>query len=125
MDEEIWQTLHALQEGLNKLYTRLGPPPGWNDAERPKVSPEDAQSPEKACEAYESWGGFDHDCENCDRPAWEHEGWRGRSVSPFEDFKGKPQPWTGLMRDVRDAYLEGRTVEIVSAADGGKRIRVK
>lgn len=120
-EREVWAALHSIQEGLNKLYERIGPPPGW-EPDSPSIAP--ATEPEKACEAWEGWGGIAHDCEECGRPAWEHAMRRGAPPDPFSSTKGEPEPWTGLMEHVRRQYLQGSTVEVVTEADGGKRLRL-
>jgi hypothetical protein len=120
-EKEVWAALASIQEGLNKLYERLGPPPGW---EPTSVSVAPAESPQGACEAYESWGGIVQECEECGRPAWEHAMRRGAPPDPFSDAKGDPEPWGGLMKHVRKQYLHGSTVEVATGADGVKRLRL-
>lgn len=58
------------------------------------------------------------------RPAWEHEGFEEAGVSnPFIDQDAKVAPWTGLMAEVRQKYLQGVRIT-VHGTDGEGRVIV-
>lgn len=108
--EAVRKAAQDIQDGLERLFLALGPP-------------EPAPEPQSACEGFQWIGQSWEHCNGCSRPAWEHEGYEEMGASsPFGDGELKLAPWTGLMAEVREKYLQGVRITVQEGEDGGKAI---